>query len=358
MKIDNLQSYKWDYSKLVPYSNSKIFIKGKNYKIDNGSFYKIDNLKQIKYIDNQKLTDKYIYKVRNADNNNEEIYIKLTFYQMLKFYLSTMFLLDCWNFIKYILSFLLWLISSFLNISFSQERYIENHTITFDVISVLEIPEKSFWRGELVYKNDKIWVENWKNDSGQVKKLFLGKIKNFPNYYILIFQNCSFVSPEHISIKITGYDKIAMHAIPTNILYGYSYFIFPKEDISCIRKNVVVYSENGRDCDKLKILKEDVFEIINYCNSRRYIRNTKKTNEYGKNYHFLNRTYSPYFSIVKYKNVIRFNCSYFQLNSTENSEVYLESAYYEISENLWDNFIKTAELGECIGFICGNNLWK
>lgn len=107
MKIDNLQPYKWDYSKLVPYSNSKIFIKGINYKIDNGSFYKIDNLKQIKYIDNQKLTDKYIYKVRNADNNNEEIYVKLTFYQICIFYIFAVIPFKSYNFIKSIPSFIL-----------------------------------------------------------------------------------------------------------------------------------------------------------------------------------------------------------------------------------------------------------
>ena len=85
MQINNLQPYRWNYSELEPYISDKVSIKNKNYKINNGPFYRIENIKQIKYIDNQKLSDKYVYKLRDEDNNNEDIYIKLTFIQMLFF---------------------------------------------------------------------------------------------------------------------------------------------------------------------------------------------------------------------------------------------------------------------------------
>ena len=106
-KFINLQPYGWDYYKLKPYLNDKIFIKGKNYKINNEPFYKIENLERIRYIDSQQLTDKYVYKLRNADNNNDEIYIKLTFCQNFIFYAFTVIPSKLYNFVKYIPSFIL-----------------------------------------------------------------------------------------------------------------------------------------------------------------------------------------------------------------------------------------------------------
>ena len=94
MKIQNLKPYRIEESDgtLECYDNNHtITIKKNNYSISNkpNVFYKIECLDKIEYTEylKTKISDKFVYLLRNSDANNEELYVSLTFWQNIKFIL-------------------------------------------------------------------------------------------------------------------------------------------------------------------------------------------------------------------------------------------------------------------------------
>ena len=91
MKIEHLKPYRLNEDgTLECYDNKNtITIKKNVYSISckPNVYYKIESLNKVLYNEylKTKVKDKYVYLLRYADNNNEEIYISLTFWQNIKF---------------------------------------------------------------------------------------------------------------------------------------------------------------------------------------------------------------------------------------------------------------------------------
>jgi hypothetical protein len=92
MKIQNLKPYIIEESDgtLECYDNKNtITIKKNEYSIscEPNVYYKIESLNRILYTEylKVKVKDKYVYLLSYADNNNEEIYVSLTYWQYIKF---------------------------------------------------------------------------------------------------------------------------------------------------------------------------------------------------------------------------------------------------------------------------------
>ena len=91
MRIENLRAnvLNEDGTLSVYDKNNVITIKGNNYAISCSPniFYKIYCTDKVKYTNflNAKVVNRYVYQLRKADNNNEEIYVSLTWWQNLKF---------------------------------------------------------------------------------------------------------------------------------------------------------------------------------------------------------------------------------------------------------------------------------
>lgn len=80
------------------------------------TFYKIESTQQIKYTDylKTKIKGKYIYHLRKADKNNEDIYVSLTWWQNLKF--NIMHIKDTVHqILKFFVSLFKWLIELFIS---------------------------------------------------------------------------------------------------------------------------------------------------------------------------------------------------------------------------------------------------
>ena len=91
MKIQHLKPYRLNEDgTLECYDNKNtITIKKNVYSISckPNVYYKIESLNKVLYTEylETKVRDKYVYLLRYADNNNEEIYISLTSWQNIKF---------------------------------------------------------------------------------------------------------------------------------------------------------------------------------------------------------------------------------------------------------------------------------
>lgn len=255
---------------------------------------------------------------------------------------------------RFIVLFILLFYSIIVN---SQERktYITN--IEIEICSELTIPDKSYWKNHGIITKD--YQQNWRNEPGIIKKLYLGRINEYPDYCVLIVPNCAGVMKEHIYTKITDYDKVIIHAIPTTAIDGYTYFIFPITEILQISEYVRVYCDNG--INKIIFNKSDSDQFYSTCLSPHSINKTKfikilefwkiyysklyqnklekERYVYGSIYHHGIEYTDNYFSIVKYKNVIRFNCNQLHNSMYVKTDVYLESSYFEIPFDSWTNFI-------------------
>lgn len=90
-KIKNLTPYQLDDTngKLNEFNiKDKITIKGKYFKLSEGSYIKIHSNKRIKEtVYNYKVNDKYVYLIWK-DNCTEETYVSLNFWQNIKFQIN------------------------------------------------------------------------------------------------------------------------------------------------------------------------------------------------------------------------------------------------------------------------------
>ena len=92
MKIKNLKACILEEDgTLVVYDKKNLLTIGRDvYSIGNSPvLYKIESNDRVRYTDylKAKVVDKFVYKIRKADNNNEAIYVSLTFWQNVKFIL-------------------------------------------------------------------------------------------------------------------------------------------------------------------------------------------------------------------------------------------------------------------------------
>lgn len=94
MQIKNLYAnvLEDDGSLRIYDKKNTITIKGNKYSISDGPYHKIYNTKRYKYADylGTEVKDKYVYHLRPSDNNNEEIYVSLSYWQNLKFLLMNL----------------------------------------------------------------------------------------------------------------------------------------------------------------------------------------------------------------------------------------------------------------------------
>lgn len=111
MKIEKLYPCSIDEhtGKLERYDkNNTITITRKGYCISSNSeiFYETENTNEMKHTDYSKinLKGKHIYRIRNSNNNNEEIYVKLNFIQNIKFKIITFNLTKLKSIITFILN--------------------------------------------------------------------------------------------------------------------------------------------------------------------------------------------------------------------------------------------------------------
>lgn len=263
--------------------------------------------------------------------------------------------------------FLFFIISS-IEIT-AQDRSFTKTTIDYKVVSVLNIPRKSYWSNSGIISGN--FNENWFNSDGSISCIFLAIPKDFPDYYILITPNIWGFVPEHVSSNIYSYDKISVHAYPSTLVCGYSWYLFPKNKLFHISENVEIFSSIvhrldiyycGHSNHGLEIKVKDFINSLKYWeyyfSSKNQHQLKNKSYKYGEVYHYKEYSlYYEYFSIVSYKDVIRFNCKQFDGGSISTA-AYLESNYYEIPKSLWDQFIQNAKLNKNLGLISGNELIK
>lgn len=219
----------------------------------------------------------------------------------------------------------------------AQDRTEPPKEIVFDMCWKMDIPEKSYWSNTAYIGRYDPKYDKWSNRDGIIKTLYLATIKDYPEYCILIIPNVSAHYKENVSINITGYDEISIHAYPASFEHGCSYFIFPKMELYKTSETVKIYSENGDNCfSEFKILNVTLLNKIAFWDKFYSKSYQKKLNKFG--YEF--PRYGQFLSIKRWKNVIRFNCTQFQDMENLESNVKLESGYYEIPIELWSNFIK------------------
>lgn len=201
----------------------------------------------------------------------------------------------------------------------------------------LEIPEKSYWSNLGYIGRYDPELDKWTNRDGVISVLYLATVKNYPDYCILIVPNIQDHYEEHVSVKITGYDQVTIHAYPGTFQRGCSYFVFPKKELRNISQSLRIYSENGGDCySEFKILTSTFDEKIKFWEKYYTKKYQKKLNKEGYDC----PSYGTYFSIKQWKDKIRFNTVEFRdLLQNIDSNVKLESGYYEISLDSWLNFI-------------------
>lgn len=92
MKIKNLKACVLEEDGvLAVYDKKNLLTIGRGvYSIGNSPvLYKIESNDRVQYTDylKAKVVDKFVYNLRKADNNNEAIYVSLTFWQNVKFVL-------------------------------------------------------------------------------------------------------------------------------------------------------------------------------------------------------------------------------------------------------------------------------
>lgn len=232
----------------------------------------------------------------------------------------------------------------------AQERIIEKTIIDYKVVSVLEIPESSYWSK---------FNGKWNNWTGSVSKIYILAPSDFSDFYILVVPTYSIIS-EYVTSKIVDYDKIEVHAYPERYEEKYVWYLIHKSEFRP-STNVKIFSsiiekqnlyKCGHSSHKLEIKKEAFLESLYfwqiYYSNKNQRRLKKRYYKYGEK-HDYDDISLEYFSLVKYKDVVRFNWDF---------DPYLEDSYYEIPKDLWESFIETAELNQDIGFICGEDLIK
>ena len=180
--------------------------------------------------------------------------------------------------------------------------------------------------------------------------------KDFPDYRIIIIPNVIGVAPEGINAYIYDYDKISIHAHPATPVFGYSWYLIPKSELIPTSNNAKVFSRIyyktniyycGHSGLDLRIKRADFDKSLNYWKyyySPKNQRELKRSSyKYGEKYHNKDyNTFNEYFSIVSYKDVVRFNCKSFGGNDIPEA-AYLESSYYEIPDFMWKIFISAPE---------------
>lgn len=240
----------------------------------------------------------------------------------------------------------------------AQERIIEKTTVDYKVVSELKIPESSYWTN---------FDGKWNNWDGIISKIYILAPLDFPDFYILVVPTYS-VIPEYVTSKIVDYDKVEIHAYPERIVYGnFCWYLIHKSELKP-STNIKIFSliwqkskcfHVGHFSYGLEIKKEDFLESLYfwqiYYSDKNQRRLKRKYYKYGEK-HDYDYISSEYFSMVEYKDVVRFNLG--TGSSVGKSEAYLEDSYYEIPKLLWKTFIETAELNQDIGFICGEDLIK
>lgn len=202
----------------------------------------------------------------------------------------------------------------------------------------LEIPGKSYWSNLAYIGKYNSETDKWINSDGVISALYLATVKNYPDYCVLLVPNIQDHYEEHVSVKVTGYDKVTIHAYPGTFQHGFSYFIFPKKELLNISQSLKIYSENGgnlySESDEILIC---VFnEKVAFWEKYYTKKYQKKLNKDGYHIPYC----GEYFSIKQWKDKIRFNTVEFRyLLQNIASNVKLESGYYEISLDSWLNFI-------------------
>lgn len=98
--------------------HNRITIRNNTFSISSNPniFYVIESTNKITHTDylKTKLKEKYVYCLRKADKNNEEIYVSLTWWQNIKFNIMHIKKALC-SFFKYTMSFFKWLIEVFFS---------------------------------------------------------------------------------------------------------------------------------------------------------------------------------------------------------------------------------------------------
>ena len=242
----------------------------------------------------------------------------------------------------------------------AQERVIEKTTVDYKVVSELKIPQNSYWEN---------FDGKWNNRDGIISKIYILAPSDFPDFYILVTPTYSII-PEYVTSKIVDYDKVEIHAYPEHILLGgYNWYLIHKSELKP-STNIKVFSlmwqkskcfDVGHFSYRLEIKKEDFLESLYfwqiYYSDKNQRRLKRKYYKYGEKHDYdYDYISSEYFSMVEYKDVVRFNLG--TGFSARESGAYLETSYYEIPKLLWKTFIETAELNQDIGFICGEDLIK
>lgn len=219
---------------------------------------------------------------------------------------------------------------------------------------MIEIPQKSYWSNIAVINEN--FDNEWENSNGRISYIYLAIPKDFPDYRIIIIPNVIGIIPKDVSAYIYDYDKISIHAHPTIPMFGYSWYLIPKSELIPTPNNVKIFSSIfyktniyycGHSGLNLRIRRVDFQESLNYWKYYYSSRNQRELRrdsyKYGEKYH--NKDYmsfSEYFSIVSYKDVVRFNCSASDHHAIPEA-AYLESNYYEIPKFMWESFVSMSE---------------